>query len=609
MKYHPQAGGVCGEIEVDIQPGSSCSSYMVQAAQFYEYKLGHTPDKAFESFFGFTSVLPGAYSIFRWKAIKGSPLDTFFKNVTRNETPTCPEANEYLAEDRVMCLQVYIKEHTGYTVQYIPDAKAFTDGPQSLTVLMKQRRRWMNGALFGTKSVIAHMGSMVSCGRNDHPCYRQLLMVFYMIYLLTLYLLQFITVGAMFVTIMVFYDKFFEVLFVDTSTSQFMNDVYTNGILKKVLFASYLGMIFISTFVSIALPIDRAMSYFRFVAVMMAILMLSALGGITYYLATRGFFPPVEEKECENVPNEAPDCTWVAVSGEHYFSLLTLAGILMLTTYLIPFVMRPLDFLQNFKNYTLGFLSYMLMMPVFTNVFQIYAMCNLHDVSWGNRPTSTGQEAFTANKATQVSSEIDYKVFRTKFVFIWLAFNVFYYLLILELIVADSSTTETIRDSDAGYLAYFSLFLASLVVCRLFFASIYVLKWKCRYTCDKKYKVKKRNLMADYKKIKRTSEGESTDDEEIEAELKKIYEQNRNEIEAEENQMEHSMYQGVGGERGDVSKLDQTLAFLHKTGKKEDESDEDYDFKEFEDAGVEEAEDRIYSVYKQKQAAGQVMDE
>jgi chitin synthase len=43
----------------------------VQAAQYYEYKLGHSPDKACESFFGFTSVLPGAYSIFRWKAIKG----------------------------------------------------------------------------------------------------------------------------------------------------------------------------------------------------------------------------------------------------------------------------------------------------------------------------------------------------------------------------------------------------------------------------------------------------------------------------------------------------------------------------------------------------------
>lgn len=104
MRQHPQAGGVCGEIEVDIDATQDFSSYLVQAAQFYEYKLGHTPDKACESFFGFTSVLPGAYSVFRWKAIKGTPLDKFFKNVTRKETPGCAEANEYLAEDRIMCL-------------------------------------------------------------------------------------------------------------------------------------------------------------------------------------------------------------------------------------------------------------------------------------------------------------------------------------------------------------------------------------------------------------------------------------------------------------------------------------------------------------------------
>ena len=66
--------------------------------------MGHTPDKACESWFGFTQVLPGAYSVFRWEAIKGGPLDAFFKNVTRTETPTCAEANEYLAEDRIMCL-------------------------------------------------------------------------------------------------------------------------------------------------------------------------------------------------------------------------------------------------------------------------------------------------------------------------------------------------------------------------------------------------------------------------------------------------------------------------------------------------------------------------
>ena len=36
---------------------------------------------------------------------------------------------------------------------------------------------------------IYNVAAMVSCGRNDHPCYRQLLMLLFMIYLITLYLL------------------------------------------------------------------------------------------------------------------------------------------------------------------------------------------------------------------------------------------------------------------------------------------------------------------------------------------------------------------------------------------------------------------------------------
>jgi hypothetical protein len=57
---------------------------------------------------------------------------------------------------------------------------------------------------------------MVSCKRNDHPWYRQCLLVLFMIYMITLFLLQFLTVGAMFVTIMIFFDQFFKLLFVDT---------------------------------------------------------------------------------------------------------------------------------------------------------------------------------------------------------------------------------------------------------------------------------------------------------------------------------------------------------------------------------------------------------
>lgn len=44
-------------------------------------------------------------------------------------------------------------------------------------------------------------------------------------------------------------------------------------------------------------------------------------------------------------------------------------------------------------------ISYILLLPTFINIMQIYAMCNLHDISWGNRPSAaaanTGTNAFS----------------------------------------------------------------------------------------------------------------------------------------------------------------------------------------------------------------------
>lgn len=64
-------------------------------------------------------------------------MDSFFKLVNSDKDPSCGEANEYLAEDRVMCLQIYIKEKEGFYLTYIPDAKSFTDAPDRLMILMK----------------------------------------------------------------------------------------------------------------------------------------------------------------------------------------------------------------------------------------------------------------------------------------------------------------------------------------------------------------------------------------------------------------------------------------------------------------------------------------
>ena len=42
----------------------------------------------------------------------------------------------YLAEDRVMCLEIMAKYKSKYFLTYIPDAKAYTDAPSDLAHLI-----------------------------------------------------------------------------------------------------------------------------------------------------------------------------------------------------------------------------------------------------------------------------------------------------------------------------------------------------------------------------------------------------------------------------------------------------------------------------------------
>jgi len=63
--------------------GKEFSMYenFIMTAQYAEYKLAHYIDKSSESLFGFISVLPGAFSTFRWEAIYGEPLNAFLKGI------------------------------------------------------------------------------------------------------------------------------------------------------------------------------------------------------------------------------------------------------------------------------------------------------------------------------------------------------------------------------------------------------------------------------------------------------------------------------------------------------------------------------------------------
>lgn len=104
MEQNPQVGGATGEIEA--QASSLCN--VLEAAQFFEYRSGHVMDKPMESVFGYISVLPGAFSAFRWEAIKGEPLSQYFKLEETDPLELGPFiANMYLA-GALICIVVHI---------------------------------------------------------------------------------------------------------------------------------------------------------------------------------------------------------------------------------------------------------------------------------------------------------------------------------------------------------------------------------------------------------------------------------------------------------------------------------------------------------------------
>ena len=276
----------------------------------------------------------------------------FFRNTESNYLPTCAQANEYLAEDRIMCLQIYVKSHSRYNIQYVPDAKAFTDAPADMCTLMKQRRRWMNGALFGTTKVLANFFRLLGCG-TKHTWYENLLIFIFLPYLLAIYLLNYFLVGSLFVTIAVFFGE--SLILLTGATVDQIRPYYLAFVW------SYFMMLVLTVFVCLSLPIDRAMTYLKVITFIICTLFLTSLSGICYYMSQEGFY--TEEYVYNKHSNK-----WIP-TGQVYLNFLVVAGTVVLLVYFVPFIYRPLDFAYNFVKYIVGFICYMMLLPMFSNVF------------------------------------------------------------------------------------------------------------------------------------------------------------------------------------------------------------------------------------------------
>ena len=173
----PMCAGACGEIKVMLSGGKKLLNPLV-ATQNFEYKMSNILDKPLESAFGFISVLPGAFSAYRYLALQNDktgqgPLEKYFKGEEMHGADAgIFTANMYLAEDRILCFELVAKRNCRWILQYVKSSTGETDVPDTMAEFIMQRRRWLNGSFFAAIYALVHFYQI---NRTKHSFMRKLM--------------------------------------------------------------------------------------------------------------------------------------------------------------------------------------------------------------------------------------------------------------------------------------------------------------------------------------------------------------------------------------------------------------------------------------------------
>ncbi|KAI9066622.1 glycosyltransferase family 2 protein [Trametes sanguinea] len=157
MHHDQMIMGVCGETRIANKRQS-----WVTAIQVFEYFISHHNAKAFESVFGGVSCLPGCFSMFRLKARKSSGDDwipliikpEIVKEYSQSVVTTLHEKNLLLlGEDRFLTT-ILLRTFPNRKMMFLPQAKCRTVVPDTFSVLLSQRRRWINSTIHNLMELV-----------------------------------------------------------------------------------------------------------------------------------------------------------------------------------------------------------------------------------------------------------------------------------------------------------------------------------------------------------------------------------------------------------------------------------------------------------------------
>lgn len=357
---NPNVGGACGEIKTDLGKGFGNLINPLVASQNFEYKMSNILDKTTESNFGYITVLPGAFSAYRFVAVQGQPLDKYFYGEQLEDGGfNFFSSNMYLAEDRILCFEIVTKKDSCWTLKYCRSSYASTDVPERVPEFILQRRRWLNGSFFAAVYSFCHFNRIWTSGHNIG---RKFLLTIEFVYLFFNTLISWFSLSSFFLV--------FRIL--SLSIAQDYSNAFN---VLSVVFLWLYGVSVFSTFV-LSLgnkPKSTEKFYvvnFVFFAILMAYMVFCSI-----FMSVKSFEDILDEDHI----------TFAGLITTKAFRDLVIS---MGSTYVL-YIISSIIYLQPWHMIT-SFIQYILLSPSYINILNIYAFCNVHDLSWGTKGASAG---------------------------------------------------------------------------------------------------------------------------------------------------------------------------------------------------------------------------
>jgi chitin synthase len=378
-------GGACGEIHAMLGKGGKKLFNPLVAVQNFEYKISNILDKPLESSFGYVSVLPGAFSAYRFRAIMGRPLEQYFhgdhtlskilgkKGV---EGMNIFKKNMFLAEDRILCFELVAKAGQKWHLSYIKAAKGETDVPEGAAEFIGQRRRWLNGSFAASLYSLMHFGRMYKSGHN------LVRMFFFHVQLLYNFfnlIFTWFSLASYWLTTTVIMDLVGNPVTPSATSAEHHGWPFGDSVtpvFNAVLKYLYLAFVILQFILALGnrpkgSKYTYITSYVVFGVIQVYILILSG------YLVAQAFVKPLDEQLNFDNAHDAMQSLFggSSAAGVIIIALVTIYGLYFLASFLY---LDPWHMFHSFP-------FYLVLMSTYINILMVYAFNNWHDVTWGTK--------------------------------------------------------------------------------------------------------------------------------------------------------------------------------------------------------------------------------